>query len=89
MYQNTFSDAHCLIDKVKRFLQNVVPRIEYNLPGVTPRGCAGGPYLFIILKPAVSQVEYSYGLPVIRDLLSSAVDYMRDLIRDNELQILN
>ena len=45
-------------------------------------------YLIVLIEPEESEIGHSDGLPVVRDLLASAVDDVGDLVCHHELQVL-
>ena len=45
-------------------------------------------YLVVLIKPKESEIGHADWFPVVLNLFPSAVYYMRDLIRHNELEIL-
>ena len=44
--------------------------------------------LVVLVQPEEGEVGYSYGLPVIRHLLSCTIDDMRNFIGDYKLNVL-
>jgi len=83
VHQHTLGRVQSLFYEFENGIGGFILDVKHNLNG--PINC---PYLVVLVQPEECEISDPDRLPVIGDLLASAVDNMRDFVSDDELQVL-
>jgi len=74
MDKQTFSSFQGLFNKAEDFIRYDITLVQNDL--------------IICVNPVVCEVNYTNGLPVVRNLTTTAINYTCNLVGNNEVQIL-
>ena len=87
MHEDTLGSLICLLDEFIYGVCCLIFDIKDNLAWKSS-SLKSVTYLVVLIKPEESEIGHPDWLPVVRDLLASAVDDVGDLVCHHELQVL-